>query len=79
MHLEIRSEQAGEEPKSQDVIHVKMTEKDVDACELRRQSGPEYVDTGAGVEDDERAVGGLDLNARRVAPVTAGARTGCWD
>jgi hypothetical protein len=58
---------------------MKMTEQDVDASELGRQRGPEYADAGAGVEDGERAVGGLDFNARRVAPVTAGTRTGCWD
>jgi hypothetical protein len=79
MHLEVRSEQTGEEPKSEDVIHMKMTEQDVDASEFRREVGPEDADAGAGVEDGESAVGGLDLNARRIAPVTAGTWTGCRD
>jgi hypothetical protein len=58
---------------------MKMTEQDVDASEFRRQRGPEDVDAGAGVEDGERSLGGLDLNARRIAPVSAGTKTGCWD
>src|SRR3954451_2940077 len=70
MDLEIRPEEAGEEPESEDVIHVQVRQQDVDPLQLGRHRRAEYANAGAGVEHHERAwFFTAHLHARCVATV----------
>jgi len=69
-----------EERQSLDVIGVGMADEQVRPGRASaRQRDAELSRAGAAIEDEERAVVGACLDARRVPAVASGLRTGCRD
>src|SRR6202012_1420014 len=77
--LGVGAEERGEEGEALDVVEVKVGEEEVDAGRLGREREAEAADAGAGVEDDERAVGEGDADAGGVPAVGDRLRAGGGD
>ena len=75
-------EEGREEGKALDVVPVGMRDEQMTADRAGRrrdQVAAQLMGAGAAVQDDERAVRGADLDARGIAAVPQGRRTGLGD
>jgi hypothetical protein len=69
MGIDRRIVERAEETQALNVIHVKMSEKDVDSTGIRLNLFSQSADAGAGVENEQRSIVFAYLYGRGVPPV----------